>query len=95
MNQQTLDSTNNVEKLATRCARNLAQVIRQEVARGQITLPLDEGDIQQLLDMTISDLREGGNFRRDKIAWLGISADRYPVFADAWTREMTNQGIRN
>jgi len=90
MKHSKIPSANDVETLAQKCARELAENIRQQAEQRPIALPLEDKDIQHLLDATIEDLRRAG-----KISWFGISTDRRQIFVDAWTREMTRQGIRN
>jgi hypothetical protein len=90
MRQQKIAVAGDVEALARGCAREIAQKIRQEAEQRPIALPLDDSDVNHLLDVTIEQLRIAG-----KIPWFGISHDRHQVFVEAWARELTREGIRN
>lgn len=79
-----------LDRLGTGSAIRYSFVIKKQAAEHGITLPLPDVDVEFLLDQTIAGLS-----REKKIAWDHTSTDSKAVFVNAWSSEMTRQGIRS
>jgi hypothetical protein len=79
-----------IEQLAITSARTYEPLIRADAERMNVPLPLDDANINHLLDQTLEGLR-----RQGLVPWWGISSDKRQLFTETWATEMTRLGLRS
>jgi hypothetical protein len=89
--KRDLTNASYLDRLGISSAAQYAPIVKRQAPELGVSLPLDDRNLNQLLNNTILALARSGQLP----GWDTIPSERQSVFINAWIEEMDRQGIRS